>query len=667
MLVMRPKAITLSFIALLLSVLVIACAGESTPEPLTPGDSDPAALPAVEEPTLAPPAVVTVTTTALPAPSTPTADAVPAATNAAPGAIIGLSMRSQVGFLLDDFPAGTRESVASALAAQPEAYWLAHAEAQVQLMKLRLNFRDFVYEDRGQLPLPPRSLWRIALDSAGPSRVTIQGHELLMWDYAFTSTLLTDVTSPPLAEPALADVGGTWDEPFIFPADPTLLLQRTGNACINEGGFPPESFDSENIWHFYDYECTADSGGALGCHRTVLPAFSCREALQARVGEVETSLRFERLPWNDVLANAARIGQAAADAPPDLSVVESDLGTNRIVYRFVETDDCALEEDAVAAAGWRRLLQFDATVANVGGQALHIGPVIAEDDVNNVFDYSPCHDHFHYSYYGEFFLEQAGELEGSKQAFCVQSTSRYENHESAPLIHEYTCRFQGIQAGWVDEYVAGLDAQWMDITELTSDGASTTVQLGFRANPDRFLCEGTPIVDDTGTPLWETTGAATEAGEPINRPQCTFLPEWERNNLGVLPVEVPASGSFVTQPCLGSEIGPMRNCGFVPLLEPSPTFSCQAGDAVTLSLDMVSTAPPTVFRVCEASAALGQGIACTFNDAVRNVVVEAPGREVSFACPAVRDAAAGTGGFALFTAPVWPQDALEQVQVTTGP
>jgi hypothetical protein len=148
-------------------------------------------------------------------------------------------MESQAGVLLDELPAGTRDQVAEALLARPESFWRELAQRQVRLTGRRLNFRNFVYENKGQLPLPPEELWSIQLDQSGPARQSIQGHDLVAIDYVFNSTLLTDDESPAASEPALTQIGGTWEEPFILPVDPDLLLQRTGNACLNEAGFPP--------------------------------------------------------------------------------------------------------------------------------------------------------------------------------------------------------------------------------------------------------------------------------------------------------------------------------------------------------------------------------------------------------------------------------------------
>jgi hypothetical protein len=561
-------------------------------------------------------------------------------------------MQGRVGVLLDEFPGDMRETAAALVLEQSDDLWRIRAQRQLRLSKLRLNFRDFRYEEKGQLPLPPVELWSIQLDPAGATRQTVQGHDLILIDYTFTSVLLTGADSAGQAEPALGAIGGVWLEPFIFPLDPDLLLQRTGNACINEGGFPPNSFDSENIWNFYDFACQADSGGASGCHRTLLPARSCRQALAAGVGEHETSIRFERLPWDEVLAGQVRLGPFPSAGSPDLLAVAADLETNRIVYRFIDPDNCAVEEASVGGSGWRRLLQFSATVHNVGGQPLHIGPVLAEDLEHNVFDYSLCHDHFHYSHYGDFSLAMPDQLVSGKQAFCVQSTDRYSNNELAPLTHDYSCRFQGIQTGWVDEYGAGLDSQWLDITDLAIPAEGVTVQLGFTSNSDQFLCEGTPILDERGEVVWEATGFVTEDGAAISRPNCEFTPDWDANNQAFREVFIPQTGGFVTAPCTKNELSPLRNCGFTEL--PVENAACAPGDLVDLALPAKALVQPQILRVCEWSAQLGSGVACTFEDAVANLIVGRDENRVTFACPQVRDAEEFAGGYALYMSPVYP-------------
>lgn len=644
--------------------LVIACApappagqsdptkaAEATPVPESDSTVTPAGDEILGETETAPP-------TTVPAPDRPgalatiTPEPTAAVTSDRQGALIDITMTSRVGVLLDDYPADLRDDVAALLLEQPEEAWLARAVRQVHLTRNRLNFRNFLYEGKGQLPLPPEPLWDITLDEDGPSREEIQGHDLIMIGYTLHTTLLTDEASPGAAESALAEEGGVWREPFIFPADPDYLLQRTGNACLNEGGFPANSFDAENADHFYDFGCTADSTGPAGCHRTQRPFLSCREALVSRIGEVATGIDFERLPWETDLADAVRLEEVTNLDGPDLAAVASDLWINRVVYRHFAPADCAIEENAVGGTGWRRLLLFEATVANVGGQPLHIGRANVEDNDNHVFTYSACHDHFHYSNYGAFFLEDGADQIGSKQAFCVQSTTRMANSELSPLIHDYSCSFQGIQTGWADEYIAGLDAQWIDITDVEVPPEGLTVELGFASNEDQFLCEGDLVVDENGEQLWEFSGFFAEDGHMINRPVCEFIDEWEINNVATAPVVLPAAGTYITEPCDRLEVDPFRNCGFAE--NEAVDTVCQPGEDVTLRIPELP-ADPQLVRVCERSAALDTGLACSAENALSNSVVTSPGQTISFTCPVVRDAEELTGGFSLYITPLFPQ------------
>ena len=571
-----------------------------------------------------------------------------AATDDAPvsgpeGALVRVTMAVEVGVLLDEFPEEMRKRVADALLAQPEDDWLARAERQVHLTRLRMNFRDSNWPGKGQLPLPQSELWSIALDSAGPQRRTVQGHELVMLNYTLTTTLLSDAASVADSEPALDEVGGVWEEYFVLPADPDLLLQRTGRACLNDAGFPPNSVDSENAWYFYDFDRT-----------------NCFEALASRVGALEARLRFERVSWDGALADRVRTGEVTNDDAPDLRVLEDYLAINRVIYRYVAPGDCALVEGAVDESGWRRLLQFDASVHNVGGATLDVGIAQAGAGEDSVFVFAPCHDHVHHRHYGEFTLENGNQLVSSKQAFCVQSTDRISNNELSPLTHDYSCRIQGIQAGWADEYIAGLDTQWIDITDLDIPDGGREVELGFISNEEGFLCEGTPVLGEEGEPVWEPSGLTTEDGETINRPQCDFVADWDGNNVAVREVFVQPVGSFVTLPCANGEVGPLRNCGFTELTLEDVDPICRVQQEVSLSLQVEEDGAPQVVRVCERSALLGTGVACTFEDSLTNVIVGEEATAVNFSCPAVRDVEEGEeaegGNFALYVAPVWAED-----------
>ncbi|MCA9542631.1 MAG: hypothetical protein KC620_27230, partial [Myxococcales bacterium] len=127
-----------------------------------------------------------------------------------PGSILDLSMDSTVGVLLDELPPAERERAATALLAESEAFWRARAQLQVETTYYRLTYRNFFYDDAGQLPLPPREQWEIELGA--PERRTIEGHDYVAVDYTFTGALLSGADQAGLAEPSLAEVGSSYDE-----------------------------------------------------------------------------------------------------------------------------------------------------------------------------------------------------------------------------------------------------------------------------------------------------------------------------------------------------------------------------------------------------------------------------------------------------------------------
>ncbi len=618
-------------------------------------------------------------TTTQPSADEPSATPKPTNTRELPdppeGALISVSLEGQVGVLLDERRESYRDDVASGLMDRAETYWDDLARRQVRLTKRRLNFRNFIYAGRGQLPLPPESLWSITLDPAGPERLDIEGHDVVLSNYVFSSTLLTDVFSPAEAEPRLGVIGGTWEEPFVLPVDPLYILQRTDNACMNESGFPPNSVDSENAWIFYDYTCQGNDGGILGCHRTRLHPQSCVEALKYRVGTIRTEVRFERLEWDDALADRVRVGDLTHEEGPDLKVVGEDLEINRIIYRYFQPDSCALAEECVKDSGWRRLLQFSATVHNVGAVTLEIGRVVSQNPLNNLFQYNSCHAHYHFSDYGDFYFSGEEDNLSSKQAFCVESTNRLSNNEWAPLTHNYTCSNQGVQAGWVDEYVAGLDCQWLDITDIEVEPGGSSYSLGFLSNPDRFLCEGEPVLDANGNLEWEATDLIDPNGLPLNRPLCDFVSDWDVNNDNSIEINIKQSGSYVTDPCEGDQLGELRNCGFTPQINgveiprseddvtvdqtrSTPqtkypgSFSCDPGERTLMSCSVEDDRFPQVLRLCEFSAVLGVGLGCTYQDSLANDIVGIEPAEFSFTCPFIRDEQEPGGLFALYTAPL---------------
>jgi hypothetical protein len=574
-----------------------------------------------------------------------------------PGALVDVSMMSTVGVLLDEVPAADRDRAAEQLLARGAAAWEAAARRQLTASLYRLVYRNFAYDGRGQLPLPPAEQWSIAVGT--PSRRTVDGHDVVAVDYTFTSTLLTGAEQPALAEPALTEPGGVWDEPFVLPVDPENLLERTGFACMNESDFPPNSVDTENALSFFDDTCEALSD----CHVTRPEAISCVDALLVNVGTVRTAMRYERLAWDAARADAVRVGTQVPGGA-QLKALEEGVADNRVIYRYFPADSCAISEGCVGAAGWRRLLQFTATVQNLGAEDAAIGDVSdgSPPVENNMVSFSECHEHMHFNHYGNFTFGTGEMALGSKRAFCLESTARYFNNEDTPLVHPYGCEYQGTAAGWGDDYIAGLDCQWVDVTPVTS-GTDVTAPLTFHVNPDAFLCEGEVLRDADGNMLFEETTFLTEAGEPESAIACDEFENWDADNVATADVTVPADGGMVTAACERGSMGATRNCGW---REQDEDIACTPGEEVVATCTNEASTSQAV-RACEYSQALGTAVACVHNDALGTLTLAAgETAELRLTCPSARDEVESGGAWALYVNAAVDGDAVGTVSCVTA-
>jgi Lysyl oxidase len=584
-----------------------------------------------------------------------------AAERGADGALVDVTLDSRVGVVLDEIPQAQRAAAASYYLGKGNQFWKDRAIAQVLHTTYRLTYRNFFYEEdppKGILAMPPRELWRIELAAGGAKRVTTDdGHDAVVINYQLKSTLLSDATTPADAEPALAQVGGVWEEPFSFPLDPEFLFQRTGYACLDEDGYPLRTADSENAWQLFDQDCDVEDPDEPLCHYTEFPNQSCKRALRRHVGRIDTNLRLERVRYDRTKANAVRVSNYTQTSYPDLAVLPEGLENNRIVYRYIEPDSCAVEEACVTGSGWRRLLMYDASIKNASTQQLEIGLVDESSPFvqHNVFEFSACHEHYHYSHYGDF---SYGTLPGDKRAFCIESTDRYFNSEQTPLTHPFSCDNQGIASGWGDTYIAGIECNWIDVTDLAIPSGGTTQALKFDLNPDDFICEGEPITDANGEQLFEPTGEIGENGEEIDRPLCDLFDGYDANNHGERDVRVPKDGGFITAACTRSQAGPLRDCGFK---ERTENQSCRPGRAVHLKCKTDQGDPAQVMRVCENSAELGGVTACMYRDALASTIIGSSWTNVDFTCPAARDGSEPGGSYGYFTAPVLPNDASKNI------
>jgi hypothetical protein len=587
-----------------------------------------------------------------------------------PGALVTARMNSTVGVLLDEIPASMRDRVAQSLIGKPHSFWLTRAKNQVKLTTYRLVFREFFYgggNNKKQLPFPPEDVQEYTFTGT-PRRESVNGHDYVLRDYTMYSVLVSPVDSPEKSDQALNKLGGKVSEPFILPIDPELVFQRTRFACMDEEDFPPESVNSEEVDSFYDQDCTVETELSLfgQCHGTEQPTMDCVDALDAHIGRVDTSAEFERIAWDQATADKYRTGVITNPTGSDLQLIEEEFRQSRVIYKYVPPGHCTLLEQCVGGSGWRRLLTFPTSDKNTGTKTLDIGAVDYYISGKKgtlgdwgLFEYSSCHNHYHFKYYGDFFY--GPEIE-SKNGFCLQSTARAMNHEHAPLTNDYGgCDYQGVEAGWADQYKSGLPCQWVDVTTVDTSNRPVTHSLSFTSNPLGFLCEGSPILDSHGDPTYELTSYTTADGDPVYKPACNYYSGWLDNNSHAYDVTLPVDGNGqITAPCDRGQIGPLRNCGFV---YDTPKKTCTPGQPVSLTCSIGANKKPQAVRVCEYSHALGEGTACFYEEALTTASVTGT-TTVTFTCPAARSSSEPGGAYSLYTAPVYPDDARAQVTCT---
>jgi hypothetical protein len=583
-----------------------------------------------------------------------------------PGALIHMEMNGTVGVLLDEIPRALRDAAADHVLLQDDAFWERRAASQVELTSYRLVFRGFYYTappNRGPLPLPGDTARKIEI-TGQPHRARIGTHDYVVANYRFSSYIVTDAASPGVSEPALETIGGTWDEPFQLPADPELVLQRSGYACMDEFAFPKGSVFEESVSYFYDQTCQVEIPATSSCHVTEFPTESCTDALTNHIGMVQFNMRFTRVAYEPAVASQYRIGTIVNSNGADLAVVTEKMAAEHsIYYRYFTPDSCEIFEGTIVTPGWRRLLTFSANVRNDGTAPIHIGDVTDPSNPwrqSNVFEFSACHQHYHFSFYGDFAYN--GAL-GLKRAFCLEDTNRYHNDETTALMGPHqTCTFQGIAPGWGDEYQFGISGQWVDITDVD---ATQPHDLTFKLNAEQFLCEGQTLgannqpVDPTDLSMlvFDPTSLKDPQGNTISRIRCLAPSNWAADNFGSTSVS-SEPGSLINDQCIRGQIGPNRDCGFDAQ---RALRSCNAGSTVTLQCR--TDGPRQVLRICEKSEALGTGVACTFRNSVMNSPIGQDRTTVTFTCPAVRDAAVpGTGGYSVYQGPLLPWQEEAQIE-----
>lgn len=163
----------------------------------------------------------------------------------------------------------------------------------------------------------------------------------------------------------------------------------------------------------------------------------------------------------------------------DMSVVLDDtIASLSIDTQFFAKDACEVIEGCVGGPGMRRLLRFDTITPNLGE-----GHFLINDDKLGT---SACTGAV-FEEYADYRLFDAKNNEvgvGFKAAFLLIDILMWVPN-SPPAMFGFD--EMGISAGWADIYSAGLQCQWVDITDVPP--GDYTLQIS--VNEDEVIEEST--------------------------------------------------------------------------------------------------------------------------------------------------------------------------------
>ncbi|MGB1207439.1 MAG: lysyl oxidase family protein [Chitinophagales bacterium] len=165
---------------------------------------------------------------------------------------------------------------------------------------------------------------------------------------------------------------------------------------------------------------------------------------------------------------------------PDLAIIQSEIVNSMYVQEKDNSDACFVNEGCMNGYGIRQILRFTTRIENIGNQDYFIGQTPTEP--NDQWEWDDCHNHWHYEGYAEYALyDLAGNRIpiGFKNGFCVMDL-----YCPPGLTAKFNCSNQGITAGCADYYDAGLNCQWIDLTDVAEGLYTFVVRVNWDQSPD---------------------------------------------------------------------------------------------------------------------------------------------------------------------------------------
>lgn len=166
---------------------------------------------------------------------------------------------------------------------------------------------------------------------------------------------------------------------------------------------------------------------------------------------------------------------------PDLTIVQSRfISSLSIGNENAPAGDCRVAENCLTGYGTRRVINFDSYIKNIGNLDYYIG---GPNTHPGQFTFNNCHGHAHYEGYAEYRLYKSDGTVlpiGFKNGFCVLDFDGCPDGGTA----KFTCSNMGISKQCGDIYSAGLDCQWVDITDVDTGNYVLAVKVNWDQSPD---------------------------------------------------------------------------------------------------------------------------------------------------------------------------------------
>lgn len=159
---------------------------------------------------------------------------------------------------------------------------------------------------------------------------------------------------------------------------------------------------------------------------------------------------------------------------PDL-VIDQVVFENSLMIDQLSAQNCWVQDNCLSGYGTRTIIRFSTMVQNTGTSDFFIGNPASQ---STQFDTSACDQLPYYENFVRHALYKSSGQQvplGIKKAYCIADISG---------CGSYDCNAMGISQGCADLSNAGLDCQWVDITDIVPGDYYLVLQVNPNERPD---------------------------------------------------------------------------------------------------------------------------------------------------------------------------------------